>query len=468
MSTDAGALADFATQRAQLREHPLLAELPATAAAQWLAGLPLERFAAVAYERRGRRPYLQPRGGFSLWERQRELTLALAAAGADFIPLTIDSHTRQNDYERARTLLRQSEETGENLLNGFPLLAHGPTAARALYEGVERPVSLRHGTPDARVLVEAALDAGLTEIEGGGLCYCLPYSRAYPVDRALLNWQYVDRLCATLSTPGRPIHRESFGALTATMVPPFLVVAIEVLELLLAAEQGVRSFAVSFAQSGSMTQDLATARALRACAARHLAAAGHTGLALRLVYHQWMGAFPAERIRAEALIVQGAVTAVLAGADKVVVKTRTEALGVPDPQSNADAVAMSRYAMDLCLGSTGLAGPEVEEEAAHIAEAADHLLAAVMDLGGVGLWDAVSRAVRRGLIDIPFAPHQDNASRLWTLREAGRAIRVADPGGVPVTERFLARERSLLGARATDHSLDRSLDDILLMVRGAA
>ena len=63
----------------------------------------------------------------------------------------------------------------------------------------------------------------------------------------------------------------------------------------------------------------------------------------------------------EALIVQGAVTAVLAGADKVVVKTRTEALGVPDPQSNADAVAMSRYAMDLCLGSTGLAGPEVED-----------------------------------------------------------------------------------------------------------
>ena len=42
--------------------------------------------------------------------------------------------------------------------------------------------------------------AGITEIEGGGISYCLPYSEAFPLDRALLYWQYVDRVCALHST----------------------------------------------------------------------------------------------------------------------------------------------------------------------------------------------------------------------------------------------------------------------------
>jgi methylaspartate mutase epsilon subunit len=456
---------DFEEKRAVLRQHPTLRELPAYASEEIFRGLSPECLASVAYERRGPRPFLQPRGGFSVWERQRELTLTLAAAGADFIPLTIDSHTRQNDYDRAAALLRQSEETGENLLNGYPLLAHGATATRALFEGVNRPVSLRHGTPDARLLVEAALDAGISEIEGGGLCYCLPYSRAYPIDRALLNWQYVDRLCAEVSSAERPVHRESFGALTATMVPPFMVVVVEVLELLLAAEQGVRSFAVSFSQTGSITQDLATARALRSVAARELARRGHSDVVTRLVFHQWMGAFPVDRSCADALIVQGATIAALCTADKVVVKTRSEALGVPDPQSNADAVAMSCFAMDLCLGLQ-LAGDEVLEEAAAIESAACYLLDAICNVGNTPLWDCVARAVRAGLIDVPFAPHQQNANRLWTLRDRNRNIRVAEPGSVPVPQFFLRREQQKLGDLLEDTGLDRMLDDILMMAKG--
>ncbi|WP_185819417.1 methylaspartate mutase [Chlorobium phaeovibrioides] len=457
---------DFSAKRALLRIHPLVRELPEDASALWLVKMPVECFAAVAYERRKHCPFLQPRGGFGLWDQQRELSLALAKAGADFLPLTIDSHTRHNDYDRALMLLRQSEETGENLLNGYPLLAHGATVTRSLYEGINIPVSLRHGTPDARLLVEVALDSGITEIEGGGLCYCLPYSRAYPVDRALLNWQYVDRLCAVLSTPERPIHRESFGPLTATMVPPFMVVAVEILELLLAAEQGVSSYAISFAQTGSLTQDLATARALRFCASHYLECYDLKNISVRLVFHQWMGAFPHERVHADALIVQGAVTAALAQADKVVVKTRTEALGIPDPQSNADAVGMSRYAMELCQGGDIIGnGSEIAEEAESIISAVDHLLGIVFECGGTALWDSVARAVRSGLIDIPFSPHQENANRMWTLRDADRSIRIADPGFVPLPQTFLNRERAKLAGRCSDKSLDRMLDDIMLMVR---
>ena len=104
-------------------------------------------------------------------------------------------------------------------------MSHGHELTRELYRGLDKPVSLRHGTPDARLLAEVAIASGIAEIEGGGICYCLPYSEGFPLDRCLLYWQYVDRVCALNSTPERPIHRESFGPLTATLVPPAIAVA---------------------------------------------------------------------------------------------------------------------------------------------------------------------------------------------------------------------------------------------------
>lgn len=455
---------DFEHQRTNVRAHALLRELSQEASRDWLSSLGLNRFAERAYATRGPLPLLQPRGGFAQWGAQRQLVLALAQAGADFIPLTIDSHTRQNDYARAEELLRESNNVARSLLNGYPLLAHGATATRQLFEGIDRPVSLRHGTPDARLLVEAALDAGITEIEGGGLSYCLPYSRFYPIDRSLLHWQYVDRLCAYLSTQERTLHRESFGPLTATMVPPFMVVVVQVLELLMAAEQGVKSFAVSFGQTGSVVQDSALAGALRTVADQMLSWLGHSGTSVRLVYHQWMGAFPAQETLAEALIVQGTVTAALSGADKIVVKTRTEALGVPDVRSNADAVEMCRYVLGLMSGCEESRGAQVMEEEASIIDAATHVLSQILADERSPLWNRVARAVRSGMIDVPFSPHQENKGQLWTLRDQARCIRVADSGAVSLPRAFLQREKDALGNRFNDRSADRALADIMLMV----
>lgn len=457
---------DFEIKRSQLRKHQYLRDLPDNESASLFASISLARFASNAYKNRGALPYLQPRGGFTLWEQQRNLSLDLASAGADFIPLTIDSHTRQNDYDRAKLLLDKSEETGQNLLNGFPLLAHGVIATRQIFEGIDLPVSLRHGTPDARLLVEAALDAGISEIEGGGLCYCIPYSRSYPIDRALLNWQYIDRLCAVLSTPGREIHRESFGALTATMVPPFMVVVIQVLELLMAAEQGVQSFAISFSQTGSFSQDIATSRALKSVAKNMLDLNGHHSTTIRLVFHQWMGAFPSDRIQAEALISQGAIIAALCDVDKVVVKTRTEALGIPDSKSNADAVSMSRYAMSLCCGDY-VTSDEILEEQNFIESAASYILELIISQSSAPLWEKISHSVRLGIIDVPFSPHQENVNQLWTMRDSSRNIRVADAGLIPLPDKFLKREIIKLGKISNDHSFDRMLSDILIMTKGS-
>ena len=226
-------------QRAQVLSHPLARGLSPDEASRFLAGVPRRRFPSVVYAERGPLPLIQPRGGVPLFEDQLRLTQALSEAGADFLPLTIDSCTRHNQYDTAMQLLRRSEEEGRAYLNGYPLVCHGHELTRQLYIGLDKPVSLRHGTPDARLLVELAIGSGIAEIEGGGLCYCLPYSEGFPLDRALLYWQYVDRVCALYSTPERPIHRESFGPLSATLVPPVIAIVVQIVEALLAAEQEI-------------------------------------------------------------------------------------------------------------------------------------------------------------------------------------------------------------------------------------
>src|SRR2546423_3490130 len=174
-STNA-ALTGIGTYREKVLSHPLARGIRSEEVRNHFANVPRERFPRVAYAKRANAPCIQPRGGFPLFEAQSELTRQLSEAGADFIPLTIDSYTRHNQYDTATQLLRRSEEEGQNYLNGYPLVSHGHELTREMYRGLCKPVSLRHGTPDARLLAEVALASGIAGIEGGGVCYCLPYS----------------------------------------------------------------------------------------------------------------------------------------------------------------------------------------------------------------------------------------------------------------------------------------------------
>ncbi len=74
-------------------------------------------------------------------------------------------------------MLRLSEENNVDMLNGYPLVNHGYRTTRKMITHFNKPVSLRHGTPDARLLIETAIASGIFEIEGGPITYLLPYSK---------------------------------------------------------------------------------------------------------------------------------------------------------------------------------------------------------------------------------------------------------------------------------------------------
>ena len=382
---------------------------------------------------------VQPRGGFPTYEKQFALYEFFVDANVDVLPLTIDSNTRLNDYTTAKKMLRLSEANEIDMLNGYPLVNHGYRSTRKMMTHFNHPVSLRHGTPDARLLIEIAIASGIFEIEGGPITYLLPYSKNFPLDKAFLYWKYVERVCADYSTLNKPINRESFGPLTATLVPPSITIVIQLLEMLLSLEEGVKSFSVSFSQQGSMIQDIVTGKVTRQLAEYYAAQIGCQDANINLVYHQWMGAFPTNRDSADQLINMSTVIASMVGADKIITKTREEAVGIPTKEANAQTVANTQYTLNI-LG--GLPAIVDEQEEQILAAEVRAIMEAVFNDPADTLWRKVFNSIKNGIIDVPFSPHIINHNKMITIRDSQKNIRIIERGNVPIPDHCYAYEKS--------------------------
>ncbi len=382
---------------------------------------------------------VQPRGGFPTYKKQFALNEFFVKANVDVLPLTIDSNTRLNDYATAKKMLRLSEENDVDMLNGYPLVNHGYRTTRKMITHFNKPVSLRHGTPDARLLIETAIASGIFEIEGGPITYLLPYSKNFPLDKAFLYWKYVERVCANYSKLNEPINRESFGPLTATLVPPCITIVIQLLEMMLSLEEGVKSFSVSFSQQGSMNQDIVTGAVIKKLARHYAAEIGCDDAIINLVYHQWMGAFPTNRDYAEQLINMSTVIAALVGADKIITKTREEAVGIPTKEANAKTVANTQYTLGILNGLPKIEDAEEEEI---LTQEVMAIMEAVLNDPADTLWRKAFNSIKNGIIDVPFSPHIINHNAMITVRDSNKNIRIIDRGRVPIPDHCYAYEQS--------------------------
>ncbi|HCI01845.1 MAG: methylaspartate mutase [Oceanospirillaceae bacterium] len=382
---------------------------------------------------------VQPRGGFPTYKKQFALYEFFVNANVDVLPLTIDSNTRLNDYKTAARMLRLSEENDVDMLNGYPLVNHGYRTTRNMITHFNKPVSLRHGTPDARLLIEQAIASGIFDIEGGPITYLLPYSKNFPLDKAFLYWKYVERVCANYSQLNEPINRESFGPLTATLVPPAITIVIQLLEMLLSLEEGVKSFSVSFAQQGSMMQDIVTGHVLKKLARHYAEEIGCGDASIHLVYHQWMGAFPMDPNYAEQLISIATVIASMVRADKIITKTNQEAAGIPTKEANSETVANTQYSLRILNGLPDITDEQEEEILTAEVMA---IMEAVFNDPADTLWRKVFNCIKSGIIDVPFSPHIINHNQMITIRDDNKNIRIIKRGKVPIPDHCFDYEKA--------------------------
>ena len=391
----------------------------------------------------------QPRAGVATVEQHIELMQYLQnVGGADLLPSTIDSYTRQNRYENCEEGIKESIAEGRSLLNGFPAVNHGIKGCRQVYEAVKVPLEARHGTPDSRLLAEIIHASGWTSNEGGGISYNIPYAKNVSLEKSLLDWQYCDRLAAIYEENGVHINREPFGPLTGTLVPPSMAVAIAIIEALLAAEQGVKNITVGFGQCGNQVQDIATMLVLKDLTKKYLADNGYNDVYLTTVFHQWMGGFPADEAKAYGVIGNASVTAALAQVTKVIVKTTHEAIGIPTKEANANAIKTTKMVLQLLEEQKTTISNELETEMDLITRETNCILDAVYMAGDSDLAIGVVEAFKSGILDIPFAPSDFNAGKMLPARDNLGAVRYLDFGNIPFTEDIKKINRDKLEERA--------------------
>ncbi|WP_128378556.1 methylaspartate mutase [Streptomyces cavernae] len=344
---------------------------------------------------------VQPRMGFSdpaLMRSGLAAVAALKAATAGTI--TVDSYTRLGDYAALRSAL----DAGENL-NGYPLVTAGEQTTRKITQGLADDgfqIQVRHGSPAPLDIVRAMTDAGLCATEGGPLSYCLPYSRL-PAAESVENWRRTCELLAALHGPDTVPHLETFGGcLMGQLCPPELLIAVSILEGIFFRQHGLRSVSLSYTQQTHHAQDREALTALRTLAGEYLA-----DIDWHIVLYTYMGVFPATADGARRLRRQAARLAVEGHADRLIVKTGAEAHRIPTVAENTTALL---DAADDLTAAAGNPLPGNDDGIHTVLHDARTLIEATLELSrDVGA--ALTGALRRGYLDVPFCLHPDNPGR---------------------------------------------------------
>ncbi|MFC0527339.1 methylaspartate mutase [Phytohabitans kaempferiae] len=362
---------------------------------------------------------VQPRMGFADPDRMRAgLVATRQAAAATVGTITLDSYTRIGDLGAVDHAL--SAGIG---LNGYPIRSHPVATTRAMLHGVvgdDFPVQVRHGSAQPLEIVRAVLRAGLHATEGGPISYCLPYGRI-PLSDSVRDWAATCELLASLREAGVEPHLETFGgAMMGQLCPPSQLVAISVLEALFFHRYGVRCVSVSYAQQTNPAQDREAIAALRRLCRELL-----TGTRWHIVVYAYMGLAPRTPEGARNLLAEAVELAVATGSARLIVKTVAEAHRIP-------TIAENVAALEHAAAVAGSVAPDVVEgDGGQVYLEAQALVDAVLNCAPE-IERAMLSAFKRGLLDVPYCLHPDNAGRSRGYIDADGRLGWADIGSLPL------------------------------------
>ncbi len=440
-----------AMRQENLARWPTGAEVDLEEATEYHINLPEhKRLAAVMREAVAENRCLtQPRGGFGTLELQRELMQVLDREGlADVVPTTTDSYTRNEQWQKAQKGIEESIRAGRSLLNGYPMVNYGVKSTRTLIEAIDKPAIVLSGTAMPRLTAEIGYAAGYSGYLGSGIAYTVSYTKDLSVEQGIRNYQYLDRLVALYQARGVELHRRQPGFLTGTNIPPCIAIITCVLDVLLAASQGVKNYGLELGQTLHLIQDAAAIRACGELCQEYLQRLGYTDIFTPVTSLHWMGAWPSDEAQAATLISYGGTLAAIGGAVSVTTKSTHEAIGIPTPQANAEGLRTTRMAIylarDIRLDDT----EAFRREKDLIARAGRAVIDKVLDMGDGDVAVGTTRAFEVGVMDIPWSPNRHVKSRVLPARDVDGYLRIFDPGDMPIPGDVLEYHEARLRQRA--------------------
>lgn len=406
------------------------------------------------------RTLVQPRAGVADIEPQIALLERLRAAGADLLPTTVDSYTRECRYGDAERGLAQSREAGRSLLNGLPAVNHGVRGCRRIVDAVDAPLFARTASPDCRLTLEIMYAGGYSSCTAGPVVFSLGYAKNYPLERAIDAWQYSYRMMGAYHERGVTVSIEHYLPIS-TMVPQSTSMACVILDSLIAAAQGVCDITLGIGQQCHLVQDAAALRAFPTLGRHYLEKFGFTGVELSTVMSQWMGGFPSDEGQAFGVICMAAMAGYLGDVTYMISKSPHEATGVPTPEANAHGVSASKMVLRMLADQQFAPAAEIAAEQSIIEAEVRAIVDRALELGEGDAALGAIRAIEAGVIDVPFSPHLSNANRALPARDWRGAVRLAEFGSVPIPEAIREFHRAEL-ARRTAGRAPRAAWELLL------
>ena len=392
---------------------------------------------------------VQPRGGFGTFSQHKELMEIIDKEGlADIVPTTTDSYTRNEQFALAQNGIEESEKMGRSLLNGYPIVNYGVAKACELIDAINKPAIMLTGTTMPKLTGEISFAAGYTGYLGSGIAYTTSYIKEMSIEEGIKNYQYLDRLTAMYQDHGVELHRRQPSFLTGTNIPPSIAIIIAILDLLLAAAQGVKNYGLEMGETMHLIQDAAAVKACRELCQEYLALKGYSDTFTPVTLLHWMGAWPQDEAQAASLVSYGGTLAAIAGAASVTTKTLHEAFGIPTPQSNAEGLRMTRMAIYLARKIKLDSMPELQSEIDIIKQEVRPIVNKVLEMGDGDVAIGTVRAFEAGILDIPWSPNKWVKSQIMPARDIDGCLRIFDPGKMPFPKEVIEFNHEKLRLRA--------------------
>jgi len=415
--------------------------------------------------------------GFTTLEQQKDLLLYLQNIGQlDVLFCIYDSFTRTGRFQQAEDVIRECEETGKNLLNGFPIVNYGIQGNRELVESVDRPVGAAGPTVDSRLVSEIALASGYTQLQDISFVAFETYTKTASLEEILGNFQYINRLVGYYEERGVPIAIRASSAASASnapgVAPPSLGIAGRAIGSLLLATQGPKHIVLMNSSDGNIAQDVATSITGQKMAREYLDRFGFTDVELFISNGCMGGPYPLDFDQAFSQVVYAGIVGALSRSQLVELKTFDETRAIPPKENQANSAKGTRMMYNIMRtpGIDFVNSKEVQTEIAGYEREARAIVEKVLELGdGDPLVGAV-KAYEYGVMDNPVANNPRVKRKVMGVKDAYGAVRFLSCGNLPFTndmmefhrEKIAERER-LLGKKA---NYDTIVSDMRALITG--
>jgi methylaspartate mutase epsilon subunit len=274
------------------------------------------------------------------------------------------------------------------------------------------------------------------------------YTKDIPVEKVIHNFQYVNRLMGYYEEKGVPILYCVSGAMPS-ISPPSLMIAPEIIEVLIAAEQGVKHIQLNNWLQGNIAQDIAYILTFKKLADDYLQRFGFHDVETTTYSVSPTGRFPAQHERVFALIAYYTMMGVMGNVQVIGSRTIDEAHHIPTKEGTAASFRCAKMYINMQQPQhfDVLDNQAIQTETRIMEKEVKAIVDKVLEMGEGDVVVGTRRAVEVGVLDQPYATTQHVKGKVMGVKDHEGAARFFDFGDLPFDNEIIDFHKEKIAKR---------------------